>query len=518
MTFECRILYRPAAVAISPLHPYIALSSTTGPDLFLPMTLRILFIASLIAAGSTAQSQSFQDFLDSVNEAPDSLQTAIVDSFVTAQPVSPVLEFDSLAHFYYRGAATSVSVPGDASLWNPASVPMTRLATTTFWYRTEVYESDARLDYKYVLNGSTWILDPRNPNTVQGGFGPNSELRMPEFIHPPEIAYYPSIPHGSLRDSTFFSSNLGNSRTIRIYTPPGYGSPLDSFPMVLFHDGLEYTSLASAANVLDYLIDEGRIEPVIAVFVPPVNRTDEYAGSLQDEFTLFLVDELMPWLETHWRIKAGPENRATLGASNGGNIALWLGMNHPEVFGNVAAHSSNIQSSISDGFANGPLLDLRLYMDLGTYDIPLLITLVRDFIPILESRGYVHTYQELHDGHSWGNWRGHIDDALEMFFPGPVLSAPGEGSVPRQFRLDQNYPNPFNPSTEIRFEVPPGRGEVSLLIFDLLGRSIATLVDESLDPGIYSRTWHADGVASGAYFYRLVAGGFGETRKMLLVR
>lgn len=476
------------------------------------------FALLLVLAVPSLHGEGFQDFLNSVNAAPDSLQSAIVDSFVTANPVSPVLEFDTLAHFYYRGAATSVSVPGDASLWNPASVPMTRLATTTFWYRTEPYESDARLDYKYVLNDSTWILDPRNPNTVQGGFGPNSELRMPSFIQPPEIAFYPGIPHGAVRDSTVFSANLGNSRTIRIYTPPGYGSPLDSFAVVVFHDGLEYTSLGSAGNVLDYLIHEGRIEPVIGVFVPPVNRTDEYAGSLQDEFTLFIVDELMPWVETHWRVKGGAEHRATLGASNGGNIALWLGMTHPEVFGNVAAHSSNIQSSISDGFENGPLLDLRLYMDLGTYDIPLLITLVRDFIPILESRGYDHRYQELHDGHSWGNWRGHIDDALEMFFPGPILSAPEEGSIPRQFRLDQNYPNPFNPSTEIRFEVPPGSGEVSLRIFDLLGRNIATLVNGSLDPGHHARTWHAGGVASGPYFYRLIAGEFNETRKMLLVR
>jgi enterochelin esterase-like enzyme len=62
-------------------------------------------------------------------------------------------------------------------------------------------------------------------------------------------------------------------------------------------------------------------------------------------------------------------------------------------------------------------LDVKLYLDLGTYDIPMLIPLVRDFIPILQAGGYTYRYQEYHEGHSWGSWRTHIDDALEMFFP-----------------------------------------------------------------------------------------------------
>ena len=66
-----------------------------------------------------ASSQTFQDFINQVNAAPESLRTALVDSFVAINPVSPVLEFDTLAHYYYRGSAASVSVPGDANQWNP---------------------------------------------------------------------------------------------------------------------------------------------------------------------------------------------------------------------------------------------------------------------------------------------------------------------------------------------------------------------------------------------------------------
>jgi len=472
-----------------------------------------LLPALVLTLSLQGYGQTFQDFIDQVNAAPDSLRTAIVDSFVIANPVSPVVEFDTLAHYYYRGTTSSVSVPGDANQWIPIQSPMTRLSTTNFWYRSESFEPDARLDYKFVVNGSTWILDPRNPYTVLGGFGPNSELRMPDFVQPPEISYYPEIPHGTLHDTTFFSTFLGNSRTIRVYTPPGYGSPLDSFGVVVFHDGLEYITLANAVRVLDYLIDQ----QVIAVFVPPVNRTAEYAGIFQDEFTLFIVEELMPWVDARWNTRRDPHQRATLGASNGGNIALWLGVSHPEVFGFVAAHSSNIQASISDTIANSPLLDLTFYLDLGTYDIPILITLVRDFIPLLQSQGYPHTYVEFHEGHSWGNWRGHIDNALQFFFPGPALSVEGGGEFPARSRLFQSYPNPFNSVSNFEFRVS-GLSAVSLIVYDLLGREIVTIVDETLPSGTYARQWDASGLPSGVYFYRMTSGTFSETRKLVLLR
>jgi enterochelin esterase family protein len=480
--------------------------------------MRSFVLACIVLSGVPLRAQTFADFILQVNTAPESLRTALVDSFVTANPHSPVYEFDTLAHYYYRGTVTRVNVPGDANQWDPSQFPMTRLSTTNFWYRTETFEPDARLDYKFVLNGTSWILDPRNPYTVTGGFGPNSELRMPQFVHPPEISYYPDIQHGSVRDTVFFSTQLGNSRTIRVYTPPGYGSPIDSFGIMVFHDGLEYVSLGSAVNVIDYLIDEGTIQPIIAVFVPPVNRTEEYAGSLQDEFTSFIVGELMPWVDARYTTRLDPAWRGTLGASNGGNIALWLAMTHPEVFGRVAAHSSNIQQSISDGFGNGPLLNLELYMDLGTYDIPILITLVRNFIPILEARGYTHIYHEFHEGHSWGNWRQHIRDALGMFFPGPALPVEEDKAVtPPVFALLQNYPNPFNPRTNIDYRIPEA-GWVTLTVFDLLGRAIATLVNEKKAPGTYQVAWDAAGQPSGVYYYRLTAGSFTQTRKLLLVR
>jgi hypothetical protein len=90
-------------------------------------------------------------------------------------------------------------------------------------------------------------------------------------------------------------------------------------------------------------------------------------------------------------------------------------------------------------------------------------------------------------------------------------------STPTVFSLRQNYPNPFNPSTEIRYEVP-GINDVTLKVFDILGREVTTLVNEVKHAGVYTVRWDAIGVTSGVYFCRLQAGKFTETRKFLLIR
>lgn len=485
---------------------------------------KTLFLLILFFSYSNLQSQTFADFLSRIYATPENERTAVVDSFMNAVPAFPFIEQDTLVHFIYRGNASRVTVPGDANGWNPYFSPMTQISGTNFWYRSDVFENDARLDYKFILNGSTWILDPQNPNTCTGGFGPNSELRMPAYKVHPEIVYYPEIQHGALFDTTFFSVNLGNSRRIRIYLPPGYDTSNIKYPMILVHDGLEYISLARADNVLDYLIHHQRIEPTIAVFVSPVNRTDEYAGNLQNKFSKFIVEEIIPWVDARFRTIPTPEKRAVLGASNGGNISLWLGLKHPEIFENVAAQSSYVQGSIFDGFQNGPKLDLKIYMDLGTYDIALLIPLVRNFIPILHSKGYTYQYHEYHEGHSWGFWRVHINDALVMFFPYQSTAVKsGNNHIPTRFHLFQNYPNPFNAETRIQFYVDRN-ADISVKIYNLIGQSIRTLMEKKIASGTQSTNWDGkDSLGklqpSGIYLCQLMMNGIPiAVRRILLLR
>ena len=87
----------------------------------------------------------------------------------------------------------------------------------------------------------------------------------------------------------------------------------------------------------------------------------------------------------------------------------------------------------------------------------------------------------------------------------------------QSFKLLQNYPNPFNPSTTIQFDLPKN-SEVTLNIFNILGEEVATLISGRLSAGSYSYEWDASGLASGIYLYRLQAGKYVETRKMVLMR
>jgi hypothetical protein len=94
---------------------------------------------------------------------------------------------------------------------------------------------------------------------------------------------------------------------------------------------------------------------------------------------------------------------------------------------------------------------------------------------------------------------------------------PATAGLPREYRLDQNLPNPFNPTTEIRFALP-AQGHVTLVVYNTLGQRVATLIDEPAPAGYHQVRLDAKGLASGVYFYRLTAGRFTQTRKMVLLK
>ncbi len=99
-----------------------------------------------------------------------------------------------------------------------------------------------------------------------------------------------------------------------------------------------------------------------------------------------------------------------------------------------------------------------------------------------------------------------------------------EGETPAEFLLAQNYPNPFNPTTEIRYQISEVGGQrsevshVTLRVFDVLGREVATLVNEQMQPGSYSIQFDGRSLSSGMYFYRLTNGGKSTTKKLTLMK
>jgi aminopeptidase N len=97
------------------------------------------------------------------------------------------------------------------------------------------------------------------------------------------------------------------------------------------------------------------------------------------------------------------------------------------------------------------------------------------------------------------------------------INGNGISSLPTKFSLYQNEPNPFNPTTKISYDIPKD-SKVKLVIYDILGKEVSTLVNDNIKAGTYSVEWNATQFPSGVYFYRLIAGSFSEVKKMLLIK
>jgi hypothetical protein len=104
--------------------------------------------------------------------------------------------------------------------------------------------------------------------------------------------------------------------------------------------------------------------------------------------------------------------------------------------------------------------------------------------------------------------------------------AGNQNEAPDNYKLYQNYPNPFNPVTKIKFNVPASnltlngvKGPyVELIIYDILGREVAVLVNKQMKPGTYEIEWDAASYSSGIYFTKLVSGSFSDVKKMIMVK
>jgi hypothetical protein len=110
-----------------------------------------------------------------------------------------------------------------------------------------------------------------------------------------------------------------------------------------------------------------------------------------------------------------------------------------------------------------------------------------------------------------------VVEGINITLPQSPSSIKRDEGMPDNFQLFQNYPNPFNPVTKIKFSIS-GNSNVRLAVYDILGKEIATLVDEFLSQGNYSIEFKAENLPSGFYIYQLTAGTFSEVKKMILLK
>lgn len=388
--------------------------------------------------GTTLQNDLFHTFYEEVAAADDpGMRNTLVDSFLSSLHENnyPILENDTTAVLLYRNGNGRVSMISDLTDMADAT-PMEKIKGTDLYYIRLHAREDARIEYFFVSDEQQIPFpDPLNSYRVYYGVWTASELAMPGYKRHPVFDPFLNGPKGSydrVVGHTIEGNIMGYPHLIHVYHPPGYGESSERYPAVYFQDGSDYIESAYVPYILDALIGDNTIEPVIGVFVTPPNRYQpempnrmtEYG--MNDDYVSFFTEELVTYIDSEYRTKADPYNRLVVGDSYGGLISLYIALKRPDIFG--AAYSQSGYVSFNDDriiqlFESRPVQPVRLYVDIGIYErnvgSQFLPSEETDFLEgnrrfrkVLEEKGYEFIYREHPEGHTWGNWRRHLVDVL----------------------------------------------------------------------------------------------------------
>ncbi len=380
-------------------------------------------------AASTGMQSSLTSFAKELASLPLQERDVLVKKFVKEYTQTPVIDSDTVFGLYWYGKAKEVLITGDLqSAWSaPENMKFVNCGDSSFYYISYTVPADARLDYQFIID-SVYMTDPRNPVITPSGFGPHSQVAMPGFHSDPDLNFNAAIQHGRI-DSMYFKSRDTSilSRPLKVYLPPGYDS-LSDLPVLYVMDGLEALVYMAYPNVLDNLIAANKIEPVIVVFVPPVDRGGEYLGKKDGIFLDGLCRDIVPMIDSTYKTSKLAGKRGITGISAGGHFALLALFSRSDVFGCGAGQSPTITSEISRALKKligkgTDLPSLRIYFDVGRYDLGQGYLDTRTFLEAnsdfhieLEKQNIPHQFNIVDDGHEWANWRERTGEILEYFF------------------------------------------------------------------------------------------------------
>ena len=357
----------------------------------------------------------------------------LIDAFLAAHATLPVIEGKGMAHFVYQGPGKDISMASDL-FGERYDRPLNRILGTQFFYYSTKLESDARLPYGFIRDFDEYLGDPANPNKQEGG--KTALVSMPDWKDPDFLQDQAKGSRGRVEDVTLISKQFGESLGIKVYLPSGYDASR-SYPVVYVLSGTAAIKEGRMIDALDNLLGKS-VEPLIVVFVPdPGERPggafssrksyQELAGDNKDKSRLMLVEELLPLIESRYRIERKAERRALAGLDDAGYASLYATLRHPELFTGLGLLSPSWEPGYRD--QNTALLKapseqpLRIYLEWGKYDSRSpregwdAVDNGRVLSAALRSKGYSIKGGETHEGAGWLARRNRLDKLLETLFP-----------------------------------------------------------------------------------------------------
>ncbi len=370
----------------------------------------------VVACGG--EPRTFAQLLKSIADLDPAAQSAAIERHVQARGGTPLVENNSRLIFLARAVdGRAPRIVGDFNGWaegaqerNDATAGVTTPIGSSGWsYLESTAFTNARIEYVLLFEKEA-IPDPFNPRTAQEYAGQRSELRMPFWAAQPEIDEEAAVAPGTVLAQTFPTPALGGTRRVWYYLPAGYDDSLDLYPTVYVLDGGTYLERMRAPQLLDRLIARKAIPPVIAVFVEPADRQEDYSRS--PRWRQFVTRELVPAVDERFRTFPGPEQRAIFGSSLAAYGAVDLAIDAPGTFGLCAAIAPPAQTAtLISNQTHGPanVRSIRFFVLGGVYDS--MIDGARRLRTTLGSDANV-IYKEVPEGHNAQMFRGRFDEAI----------------------------------------------------------------------------------------------------------
>lgn len=346
--------------------------------------------------------------------------------------ISPEVAADGRVTFRFvdpNAKQVSVSVEGSA-----ASLPMTRDDTGKWSVTTQPMPPDL-YGYQFIADGVP-LVDPNNPQLK-----PNL-VDLSNLVHvagsTPTLWEVQDVPHGEIHQHFYKSNVVGDQRDYYVYTPPGYDPKAKKkYPVLyLLHgysdDASAWTAVGKANYILDNLIAQGKVEPMLIVmplgYGAPEILKRAWAAPFDDQalrdknFTKFreaLLTEVMPQVEAQYHVSADRQDRAIAGLSMGGAESLLTGLNNLDKFAYVGAFSSGgLDKNFPSDFPSLTAKDaanLRvLWIACGTDDH--LIAVNRELKSYLKSQNVPFTDVETPGMHTWMVWRRNLIAFTPLLF------------------------------------------------------------------------------------------------------